>query len=91
VSPSEAPEPAAAQPPAVPAQRNGAAGSLAGHSVHTVGAGECLWTIAEALLPAGAGISEIEAEVQRLWKLNAARIGTDDPNLLYVGTELRLR
>ncbi len=91
VSPPEAPEPATAQPPSVPAQRNGAAGSLAGHFVHTVKAGECLWAIAEALLPVGAGTSEIEAEVQHLWKLNAARIGTDDPNLLYVGTELRLR
>jgi hypothetical protein len=91
VSPPEAPEPQAAQPAATPAQRNGAAGSLAGHRVHTVRAGECLWSIAEALLPAGAGNAEIEAEVQRLWKLNAARIGTGDPSLVYVGTELRLR
>jgi hypothetical protein len=90
VSPPEAPEPQAAQPAATPVQRNGAAGSLAGHRVHTVRAGECLWSIAEALLPAGAGNAEIEAEVQRLWKLNAARIGTGDPSLVYVGTELRL-
>jgi hypothetical protein len=87
VSPPEAPEPEAAQPAATPVKRNGAAGSLTGHSVR---AGECLWSIAEALLPAGAGNAEIEAEVQRLWRLNAARIGTGDPSLLYVGTELRL-
>lgn len=91
VSPPEAPEPEAAQPAATPVKRNGAVGSLAGHAVHTVRAGECLWSIAEALLPAGAGNAEIEAEVQRLWKLNAARIGTGDPSLVYVGTELRLR
>jgi hypothetical protein len=90
VSPSEAPEPQAAQPAATPVQRNGAAGSLAGHRVHTVRAGECLWSIAEALLPAGVGNVAIEAEVQRLWKINSARIGTGDPSLVYVGTELRL-
>lgn len=89
-SPSEAPEPAPAQPPAVPAQRGDAVGSLAGQSVHVVKAGECLWSIAEALLPAGADNAEIEAEVQRLWKLNADRIGTGDPSLVYAGTELRL-
>lgn len=90
-SPSDVPEPEAAPSAAVPVQRTGAAGSLVGHSVHTVRAGECLWLIAEALLPAGAGNAEIESEVQRLWKLNAARIGTGDPSLLYVGTQLRLR
>lgn len=89
--PEEAPEPEPAPPAASPAQGSDAAGSLAGHSVHTVRAGECLWSIAEALLPAGADNAEIEAEVQRLWRLNAARIGTGDPSLLYVGTELRLR
>jgi outer membrane biosynthesis protein TonB len=91
VSPPEAPEPTAAQPPAVPVGSGEAAGSLAGQSVHVVKAGECLWSIAEALLPAGADNAEIEAEVQRLWKLNADRIDTGDPSLVYAGTELRLR
>jgi hypothetical protein len=90
VSPPETPEPEAAPPAATPVQRNGAAGSLVGHSVHIVQAGECLWSIAIALLPAGANNSEIEAKVEHLWKLNAVRIGTGDPSLLYVGTELRL-
>lgn len=90
VRPSEAPQPPPAQPPAVPAQRGEAAGSLAGQSVHVVHEGECLWSIAEALLPAGADNAEIEAEVQRLWRLNADRIGTGDPSLMYAGTELRL-
>jgi hypothetical protein len=29
--------------------------------------------------------------VQRIWRLNEDRIGTGDPNLIYVGTTLRLR
>jgi hypothetical protein len=75
----------------VPAQQgNSAPGSLAGHRVHVVRAGECLWSIAEALLPAGAGTAEIAAEVQRLWRLNASRIGTGNPSLVYAGTELAL-
>jgi len=91
VSPPEAPELTAAPPPAVPAQRSDATGSLVGRRAHTVQAGECLWSIAEALLPAGASNTEIAAEVQRLWRLNATRIGTGDPDRLYVGTKLRLR
>lgn len=89
--PGEAPPPEApGPPPAVPAQGDPSPGSLAGHRVHVIRAGECLWSIAEALLPAGAGTGEIAAEVQRLWQLNASRIGTGDPSLVYVGTELRL-
>lgn len=89
--PSEVPEPAPTQPAATPVERNVAGGSLVGRHVHTVRAGECLWSIATALLPANAGNGEIAAEVQRLWRLNASRIGTDDPDLLMVGTKLRLR
>lgn len=89
--PEEAPPPEApGPPPAVPAQGDPSPGSLAGHRVHVVRAGECLWSIAEALLPAGAGTAEIAAEVQRLWQLNASRIGTGDPSLVYAGTEFRL-
>jgi outer membrane biosynthesis protein TonB len=90
-SPSEeAPPPEGGQPPAVPVQRDSSPGSLAGHRVHVVRSGECLWSISEALLPAGASTAEIAAEVQRLWRLNASRIGTGDPSLVYSGTELRL-
>ncbi len=91
VSPPEAPEPQAAQPTATPVERNDGGGSLAGRHFHTVGPGECLWSIATALLPANAGNAEIAAEVGRLWRLNASRIGTGDPNLLMVGTKLMLR
>jgi hypothetical protein len=65
--------------------------SLAGDGRHVVRPGECLWTIAEGVLPAGASEARIAAEVHRLWRLNAARIGTGDPSLILVGTELRLR
>jgi hypothetical protein len=40
--------------------------------------------------PQARGVAEVEAEVARLWRLNAARIGTGDPNLIYAGTALRL-
>jgi hypothetical protein len=85
-TPPATPSPAAT-PPADPV----APGALAGRRFHTVRPGESLWSIATALLPAGAGNAEIEAEVQRLWRLNEARIGTGDPNLILVGTVLRLR
>ncbi|HET7177736.1 MAG TPA: LysM domain-containing protein [Solirubrobacterales bacterium] len=89
-APPEEPEPAQAQPPATPAERSGGAG-LAGRRFHIVVPGESLWSIAEALLPAAAGNAQIAAEVQRLWKLNASRIGTGDPGVLPVGVKLRLR
>ncbi|MBA3867133.1 MAG: LysM peptidoglycan-binding domain-containing protein [Solirubrobacterales bacterium] len=64
--------------------------SLAGSRSHTVRPGECLWSIAEGVLPAGASDARTAAEVARLWSLNAARIGTGDPNLIMVGTVLRV-
>jgi hypothetical protein len=95
-SPSEAPEapapePAQPAPAPAPAEPGAGVGTLTGRHLHIVQTGESLWSIATALLPAGADNAEIAAEVQRLWRLNAARIGTGDPNLLYAGTELRLR
>ena len=35
--------------------------------------------------------AEIQAEVDRLWKLNAKRIGSGDPNDVQAGTRIRLR
>jgi hypothetical protein len=58
--------------------------------VHVVEPGESLWAIAEELLDPDASAARISREVQRLWSLNEARIGTGDPDLLMVGTELRL-
>jgi Tfp pilus assembly protein FimV len=53
--------------------------------------GESLWSIASALLDADASPAAVALEVLRLWRLNEARIGTGDPNLLRIGVRLRLR
>jgi LysM domain len=91
-APTEAPEPepvsAAPVPPSSAVDR---AGTLKGHPFHTVVSGECLWSIAEGVLPTGATDAKIAVEVARLWQLNATRIGTGDPNLILAGTVLRLR
>jgi hypothetical protein len=85
-----APEVPPSPPAVVPAAAHDREGSLTGRKTHLVAAGECLWTIAAAYLPAGASNSEIAAVVHRLWRLNAARIGTGDPDALPVGVKLRL-
>jgi resuscitation-promoting factor RpfA len=79
------------QPPAAPVEHEGAPADLKGREFHTVRSGESLWSIAAALLPTGASNAQIAAEVQRLWRLNKGRIGTGDPNVIRVGTVLRLR
>lgn len=60
-------------------------------ATHVVRPGESLWSIASARLGDGATPAQIAREVQRLWALNAAAIGTGDPDLIGVGVELRLR
>jgi LysM repeat protein len=57
---------------------------------YTVRPGDSLWSIAERLLGPGASAAEIAHEVDRLWELNKDGIATGDPDLLLVGTELRL-
>ncbi|MBJ7329180.1 MAG: LysM peptidoglycan-binding domain-containing protein [Solirubrobacteraceae bacterium] len=64
--------------------------SVSGAS-HVVRSGESLWAIAAALVGADASPAQIAREVQRLWQLNADRIGTGSPDLLHVGTRLDLR
>jgi hypothetical protein len=64
----------------------------AGHRIHVVRPGESLWSIARDLLgPDATSPARIAREVNRLWELNSARIGTGDPDLLLVGTRLVLR
>jgi nucleoid-associated protein YgaU len=53
--------------------------------------GESLWLIAEQMLGERANDAQVAAEVQRLWQLNADRIGTGNPDLVYAGQELRTR
>lgn len=93
VPPTEAPLPEAqSQPAATPAERQAPASAPhRDNGFHAVRPGESLWSIATALLPAGASNAEIATEVQRLWEVNEERIGTGDPNLIFVGTALRLR
>ena len=61
-----------------------------GQDSHVVQPGESLSLIASDLLGPDATDTEIGNEVDRLYRLNRDRIG-DDPNLILVGTVLRLR
>jgi nucleoid-associated protein YgaU len=69
-------------------ERNGERGRRA--STHVVEAGDSLWLIAESVLGKDGSDAQVAAEVERLWQLNAGRIGTGDPDLIYPGQELRL-
>lgn len=84
--PSEPSQQKSPQPVAADPARN-----LAGKDTYVVRPGDCLWHIAADLLPIGADAATVEDEIERLWRLNEGRIGTGDPNLIYAGTELRLR
>jgi hypothetical protein len=57
----------------------------------TVQPGDSLWSIAKRILGPDASSAQIAREVSRLWELNSERIGTGRPDLLMVGTKLRLR
>lgn len=63
---------------------------LRGKRVHVVRPGDSLWSIAAALLQEDTDAAAVALEVQRLWRLNATRIGTGDPDVLPVGVLLRL-
>jgi hypothetical protein len=58
---------------------------------HVVQRGESLWSIAKDLLGDDASVARIAREVNRLWELNSARIGTGEPDLLITGTRIALR
>ncbi len=55
-----------------------------------VAQGQSLWTIAQGLVREPGSIAEVAFKVERLWQLNAERIGTGNPNLIYPGQSLRL-
>lgn len=84
----EAPSPSLRPVASTPADSGS---KLAGKDSYVVQPGDCLWQIAADLLGPRADTQKIEDEVGRLWRLNEDRIGTGDPNLIYAGTELRLR
>ena len=56
--------------------------------MHVVQAGETLWSIARQLLGDGATPARIAALVDELWRVNADRIGSGDPNMILAGDEL---
>jgi hypothetical protein len=84
-APPSSPQPVAAVAAPDPAQK------LVGRDTYVVQPGDCLWHIAAAVLPAGSDTRAIEDKVAELWRMNEDRIGTGNPNLIYPGTELRLR
>ena len=57
---------------------------------HVVRKGESLWSIARNQIGGDATPAQVARLVNRLWELNRERIGTGEPDLLMVGTELRL-
>jgi hypothetical protein len=59
-------------------------------STHVIEPGQSLWQIAKGLIDEPDSIAQVAFEVGRLWHLNADRIGTGDPDLIYPGLELRL-
>jgi nucleoid-associated protein YgaU len=69
-------------------EKKGGTGSA---STHVVEPGQSLWVIAQSVVGESAGIGKIAFEVGRLWQLNAPRIGTGDPDLIFPGQELRLK
>jgi Tfp pilus assembly protein FimV len=66
------------------------AADLVGAASYRVRAGDSLWSIARRIVGSDASAGRVAREVNRLWQLNADRIGTGNPNLLYAGTVLRL-
>jgi nucleoid-associated protein YgaU len=79
--------PAATVPVSQPAEPP--KGPVTGRS-YTVKPGDSLWSIARRRLGGSPSAGQIAREVDRLWRLNAERIGTGNPSLIHVGTVLRL-
>lgn len=63
----------------------------AGERFHVVEVGDSLWSIARQLLGSDATTGQVAREVERLWRRNAERIATGDPDLIMPGTKLELR
>jgi len=82
--PSGSDRPAAASPPSERPSTERASRK------HTVRPGESLWSIAAGLADDDASPARIARLVNRLWSLNADRIGTGNPDLVMAGTTLRL-
>jgi Tfp pilus assembly protein FimV len=55
-----------------------------------VQAGDALWSIASKLAGPTATGTQIANKVAALWRLNANRLGTGDPNRIFPGQHLML-
>jgi hypothetical protein len=55
-----------------------------------VGRGDSLWSIARRILGPDASNAAVQQKLHSIWNLNARRIGTGDPNLIFPGQRLRL-
>ena len=84
--PDRAVGPAHARPTDRPSDR--APDQATGRTV-VVSPGDCLWTIAAADLPRDAGLAEITARWQAIYRVNRALIGAD-PSLVHPGQRLVL-
>jgi hypothetical protein len=52
--------------------------------------GDSLWSIARSLVGPSASNTEVETKLVKVWDMNAHRIGTGDPNLIFPGQRLLL-
>jgi hypothetical protein len=80
------PKPKAKAAPSMPSSHAPASES----DVIEVKPGDSLWSIARSLVGANASNEAIERKLVAIWDLNSRRIGTGDPNLIFVGTRLRI-
>jgi nucleoid-associated protein YgaU len=69
---------------------SGTSSSSAGVSTHVVQPGQSLWAIARNVFGTTVSNARIATEVDRIWQLNANRMGTGDPDLIFAGFKLRL-
>jgi hypothetical protein len=73
------------------AHRAGAGSSGSSTATQTVRPGQSLWLIAQGLVADPGDVGRVAFKVNSLWRLNAARIGTGDRDLIFPGQQLRLR
>jgi nucleoid-associated protein YgaU len=73
-------------------EKKGGSGERAGGSAtYVVEPGQSLWVIAQGLVGEPENIAQVAFKVGRLWELNASRIGSGNPDLIFPGLKLRLR
>jgi Tfp pilus assembly protein FimV len=71
-------------------QRKPGASSGSSPGIIEVKRGDSLWSIARGLVGPAASNEAVEHKLVAIWDLNAKRIGTGDPNLIFAGTRLRV-